>query len=224
MANEGAELATTGQDGGAKAGSREPRRREIEAAAFALLAEKGYRAASMLEIAKRAGASNQTLYAWYGNKQTLFRRLIEENGHAVTQMLAGAAASGDPLETLRALGPALLAFTTGGKAIIMNRAAIMDAAETGILAEAIDGAARSPILAMIEAVMARLVETGAFASNLDPSEAAESYISLLLGETQMRQAMGRLGPLDDAAVEARAALAFTLTLRLYGAPAAGASP
>jgi AcrR family transcriptional regulator len=196
---------------------RAARRREIEAAAFTLLAEKGYRGASMLEIAKRAGASNQTLYAWYGNKQTLFRHLVEENGRAVTLILAEAAeGGGDPLATLRALGPALLAFATGDKAIIMNRAAIIDAGETGVLAEAIEGAARRPILAMTETVMARLIATGAFAAGTDAGEAAESYISLLFGETQLRQAMGQVPPLDEDTLNARADRALALTLRLYG--------
>lgn len=218
MKHEGAAFGVAGAERSGSTGMlRSTRRREIEAAAFALLAEKGYRSTSMLEIAKRAGASNQTLYAWYGNKQTLFRRLIEENGRVVTDMLSEAsAADGNPLTALRALGPALLAFTTGDKAIIMNRAAIMDAGESGLLAEAIDEVARRPILAMIKGVMQRLIDSGTFAAGTDAGEAAESYAGLLFGETQMRQAMGRLGPLDADTIELQASRALALTLKLYG--------
>ncbi|WP_404927319.1 TetR/AcrR family transcriptional regulator [Mesorhizobium sp. ORM16] len=55
------------------------RRERIEEAAYAVLRETGYKSASLLAIAKRASASNETLYNWYGNKQTLFRSLIEAN-------------------------------------------------------------------------------------------------------------------------------------------------
>jgi AcrR family transcriptional regulator len=197
---------------------QDQRRREIEAAAFALLAEKGYRSTSMLQVARRAGASNQTLYAWYGHKQGLFRSLIAENGAAakalLREALAGARA---PLEALRALGPVLLGFTTSEAAIIMNRAAIADASDTGLLGAAIDEGARAEIVALTEEVMRRLVATGAFRADTEPAEAAEAYLSLLLGEVQLRQALGRLGPLDAEAIAARAERAFAATCRLYAA-------
>ena len=195
---------------------QEERRKQIEAAAFELLAEKGYRSTSMLQIAKRAAASNQTLYAWYGNKQTLFQKLIEENAEAIKELLTGALDNQtEPLETLRTLGPLLLEFTTGEKAIIINRAAIADAGETGLLAEAIDLAARQNIVKLITAIMKQLASAGRFHGSVDPGEATETYISLLFGEVPMRQAMGRLPPLNSAEISTRAERAFKLTLRLY---------
>lgn len=195
----------------------EDRRREIEAAAFELLAEKGYRSTSMLQIAKRAAASNQTLYAWYGNKQTLFQNLIEENAKAVKALLRDAVAGQtDEIEALRALGPLLLTFTTGEKAIIMNRAAIADASETGILGTAIDTTARQEMIAMINEIMTQLVVSGRFVEGTEPSVAAETYVSLLFGEVPLQQAMGRLAPLDAATIANRSERALELTLRLFG--------
>jgi AcrR family transcriptional regulator len=52
------------------------RRREILDAAFAIFAEKGFGDATMLEIAQRASASKETLYAWFGNKERLFETLM----------------------------------------------------------------------------------------------------------------------------------------------------
>lgn len=195
------------------------RRRRIEAAAFAVLAEKGYRAASMLQIAKRAKASNQTLYAWYGGKAELFESLIERDGAAVKGMLGEAAGGGEtaPLAALEALGPLLLAFTAGDKAVVMNRAAIADAGETGVLGAAIDRVARLPMLALIEGLMARAAASGPLRADTDPAEAAEVYVALLFGEVPMRQAMGRLAPLTEAERQARAGRALALLLRLYGA-------
>jgi hypothetical protein len=49
-------------------------------------------------------------------------------------------------------------------------------------------------------------------------------LCLLLGEVQLRQALGRLGPLDAAAIARRTERAFALTCRLYAAPAAARTP
>ena len=53
------------------------RQSEIETAAYALLDEFGYGGISMLKIAKRAKASNETIYRWYGDKLGLFKSLVK---------------------------------------------------------------------------------------------------------------------------------------------------
>jgi AcrR family transcriptional regulator len=196
---------------------QDERRRRIERAAFEVLTEVGYRRASMLQIAKRAQASNETLYAWYGNKQTLFGAIIEENGRAVRGLLEAALERhDDPLRTLETLGPVLLRFTTDEMAIAMNRAAVADAAETGVLAAAIDAVARGRIFPLITALMARLEDTGVFRLDSGPENAAGTYVSLLLGEIQFRQALGTLAPFGKDDVERQAETAFRLACRLYG--------
>lgn len=195
---------------------RVQRRARIEAAAFELLNELGYRKTSMLLIAKRAQASNQTMYAWYRNKQDLFRGIIEEHGRAVREQLAQALHdSKDPLRALANLGPTLLRFTTSPQAVIMNRAAVTDAADTGVLARAIDEVARSSILPLIGALMQRLCAAGVFAQGTSANEAAEAYVALLFGELQLRQAMGTQLPCDEAEIGRRAGRALDLTLRLF---------
>lgn len=202
---------------------REERHAQIQAAAFALLKEVGYRKTSMLLIAKRAQASNQTLYAWYSNKQELFRGIIERFGRAVREQLQTALQEGqDPLQALAALGPTLLRFTTDEHAIIMNRAAVIDAAETGVLARAVDEVARDSIFPLIAALMQRLVDVGVFEPEVSAEEAAQTYVALLFGEAQLRQALGTLPPFNEAEMAQRSQRAFVLTCRLYGL-AAGAS-
>lgn len=197
--------------------TNEDRRTQIETAAFELLREKGYRSTSMLQIAKRASASNQTLYSWYGNKQNLFQNLIEENGREVRMLLKETLGKEkNPLQVLRELGTLLLQFTTTEKAIIINRAAITEATEGGILAETIDRVARQEMVVMIHHLMVSLVKTGHFLENTEPGDAAESYISLLFGEVQMRQVMGRLQPLTEEEISRRSTRAFNLICRLYG--------
>jgi AcrR family transcriptional regulator len=52
------------------------RRGEILDAAFAVFADKGFGGTTMLDIARCAQASKETLYAWFGNKDLLFEELL----------------------------------------------------------------------------------------------------------------------------------------------------
>ena len=56
----------------------EDRPREICAAAFEVFAEKGFAAAKLDEIAKRAGVSKGTLYLYFKDKEDLFRAVIRD--------------------------------------------------------------------------------------------------------------------------------------------------
>jgi AcrR family transcriptional regulator len=55
------------------------RRELIEAAATDLFAERGYRGASIEEIAKRSGVTPPVLYDHFPSKQELYRRLLERH-------------------------------------------------------------------------------------------------------------------------------------------------
>ena len=48
--------------------NQQKRREQIETAAYELLRGKSHISTLMLAIARHAGASNETLYRWYGNK------------------------------------------------------------------------------------------------------------------------------------------------------------
>ena len=56
----------------------EDRPREICAAALQVFAEKGFAAAKLDEIAKRAGVSKGTLYLYFQDKADLFRAVIRD--------------------------------------------------------------------------------------------------------------------------------------------------
>lgn len=204
---------------------RSVRHSQIQAAALELLQELGYRKTSMLLIAKRARASNQTLYAWYSSKQALFRSIVEDYGRQVREHLeAGLRDPTDPLQVLREFGPKLLRYTTDGDAIIMNRAAVIDAAETGVLARAIDEVGRGAIFPNLCVLMQRLVDERVFDPGEDSStDLAQVYVALLFGEAQFRQALGTLPALDEAEIQRRAERAFRLACRLWRLPSTAAS-
>jgi len=90
----------------------------------------------MLSVAKRAKASNETLYRWYGDKLGLFMSLIERNLSDVRAVLEpDSQCADDPLETLQILGPKLLELLLSPRAIALNRAAAADA--SGALGQAL---------------------------------------------------------------------------------------
>lgn len=193
------------------------RRREIENAAYRVLAEKGYRGASMLAIARRAGASNETLYRWYGTKQGLFRALVEENARRVGARLQKALDTGaDPLDTLTGLGAELLALLLGDRAVALNRAAAADADDTGSLGQALREAGRDSVMPLIAAVFDQASRSGRLVLE-DPSEAAEVYLGLLVGDLQIRRVTGALTRLSPEDGVRRADRAVRLIGQLYAA-------
>src|ERR1700750_2342656 len=56
----------------------EDRPREICAAALEVFAEKGFAAAKLDEIAKRAGVSKGALYLYFETKEQLFRAVVDQ--------------------------------------------------------------------------------------------------------------------------------------------------
>src|SRR3954447_13631861 len=70
----------------------EDRPREICAAALEVFAEKGFAAAKLDEIAKRAGVSKGTLYLYFEDKEQLFRAVVRDsiapNVEAITSAIA----------------------------------------------------------------------------------------------------------------------------------------
>lgn len=67
----------------------EDRPREICAAALEVFAEKGFAAAKLDEIAKRAGVSKGTLYLYFKDKEQLFRAVVRDTVVPNVDMLRG---------------------------------------------------------------------------------------------------------------------------------------
>lgn len=194
--------------------NQQKRRAQIEQAAYDLFEQKGYAGTSMLSVAKRAKASNETLYRWYGDKHGLFMSLIERNLSEVRAVLETEAQIGHtPRETLKTLGPILLELLVSPRAIALNRAAASDA--SGALGQALAKGGRQTVMPMIEAVFQALMqEVGS--NDHTNSVASEIYINLLVGDLQSRRMIGVLAPLNRDEIEARSNRALDLTLKILG--------
>lgn len=194
------------------------RRQAIEEAAFELLAQDGYKATSMLAIARRAKASNETLYNWYGNKQELFRSLVTRNTESVNAELdkiVEADLPDDPLSILQTAGFALLAMLTSERAIALNRAAAGDVHDTGMLGQALGEAGREAVFPRLVTLFERLGEAGALAID-DARETVMIWIALLVGDIQIRVVTGARPRPSSAEIAEHCAAVRLLMERLAG--------
>ena len=200
--------------------ARDRRRDEILDVAVALLAERGYRDASMIEIARHASASKETLYAWFGDKRGLFESVIRRNAASVQEVLdkhlEADAAKASPDRALADFGTALLTLLLGESAVAINRAAISEAPSDSSLAKILASAGRDATLPRFLRVLTVHAERGALDIE-KPEEAAEAFLGLLLGDYQVRRLLGLIKPPTKSWCRARAERATGSFLRLYGA-------
>ncbi|MEZ5740433.1 MAG: TetR/AcrR family transcriptional regulator [Burkholderiaceae bacterium] len=200
---------------------QDARRRQIEQAAYDLLRENGYRSTSMLAVAKRAGASNETLYRWYGTKQALFAALVQENARTVRERLDQViAADEDPMAALHSIAPLLLGLVTSERAVLLNRAAAGDVDDTGVLGRTIAACGREAVLPRLADVLGKARQAGAL--GFAPAQAAQvaaTFINLLIGDLQIQRVIGVRPELSPQEIKARSSDALDKLTTLY--PPAG---
>lgn len=87
-------------------------RRKILDASAALVAERGVRAVSFREVARRAGVSHQAPYHHFGNYAGILEAIAREGFAELTEAMctAAQAAGPDPLDALSAVGTAYIEF------------------------------------------------------------------------------------------------------------------
>lgn len=188
---------------------RQTRHAAISRAAYALLAEHGYAGTSMMRIATAAKASNETLYRWYGSKDGLFRTMVEDNAAQTRSMLLRALEEqADPHETLERVASVFLGMLLGDHAILLNRAAAAD--PTGELGRAISSGGRAQVMPLLTGVMDRICA----GSTLPADEAAQLFVSLLVGDAQVKRIIHNSPAPTKAEIEGKCAMALRMFRRL----------
>jgi AcrR family transcriptional regulator len=193
---------------------RSARQQQIETAAYAVLEAKGYAGTSMLAIARKARASNETLYNWYGDKRGLFQALVTRNASEVKAYLEEELEGGkDAVSILGPFGLKLLMLLTGDRAVALNRAAAADS--SGELGATLSEAGRESVFPLIEQVLLRARAEGLIAFE-NSFEAVGLYLDLLVGDLQIRRVIGRAPVPTDDFCQARADRALRLLCRILG--------
>lgn len=195
--------------------SRAPRRAQILDVAAKVLAERGYRDTTMLEVARRSSASKETLYAWFGDKLGLFEAVIRRNAGRVRLALNGHLDGDTAVEAaLTDFGRALAAHLLCDNAVAINRAAISEACSGPSLAGSLSKLGRDPIHRSFVRYLERCQAHGLLAVE-DPDEAIDTFVGLLLGDAQTQRLLGVTDAPCEADIEGRALRAARKFVRLY---------
>jgi len=195
---------------------RDRRRDEILDAATDVLSRRGYRDTTMLEVARRASASKETLYSWFGDKRGLFEAIIKRNAEGVQATLDEQLVDDRPVaEVLTAFGGALARLLLGDGAVALDRAAISAAASEPELARLLTACGRDATLPRFMAYLERERSRGTLAFD-DANQAAQDFLGLLFGDMQIRRLLGVVSIPDGSIIDARTGCATTRFLQLYG--------
>ena len=104
------------------------RREEIVAIADRIFLERGFTETTMQLIAARAGASKETLYRHFGNKEELFAEIVRRRSARITGgQDGGLDMNGTPHEVLGRLGLNLLQFLTRADSLSFYRIMVAEA-------------------------------------------------------------------------------------------------
>jgi AcrR family transcriptional regulator len=184
-------------------------------AALEVLGERGA-AASMEEIARRAGVSKQTIYNHYGCKADLVRAMCARRVNEMTAPLQAPGAMERPEETLAAYARALMKGVLNPRTVSLMRTAMAHAAEMPELPRTIYEA--GPLANRRR--LARFLEAETRAGRLDcpdPMAAAEAFSGLVVATRQIASLFGAASELSEADAERIAGEAAARFLKLFGA-------
>ena len=209
-----------GPHGVEKSGSRRSsveRREEILNVALSVLAERGYRGASMLEIARRARASKETLYAWFGDKRGLFEELVRWQAERVDAVIAPNLErdGDDPSEVLRGFALELQRLLLGERSVVINRAAISEATSDPTFARILAAQGRGSVVPKLVRYLGGQRERGRLEFE-EAGAAIDTLIGFAIGDQQVRRLLGVLPIPEPEQMEARAERTVRSFLRLFG--------
>lgn len=175
------------------------RRNDILDAALAELIERGYESATMAGIAQRAGASKETLYAWFTNREGLFQELIERDvAQAVQQIEAALESKGDSRVVLQAVVLCLLEQASDPSSLAIARAAM----QSPFLSDQLLTWYRTRVGAAVERHLATLKKERVITA-LTPKDAFELLYGIAFRDLGYRWLLGE-APLSRRQLQTRA--------------------
>lgn len=166
------------------------RRNKILDAAEASFIENGYEATSLQEIMSKAGGSLATLYRMFGNKEGLFKAIIERATENLSDSLLPLDADNqEPEKVLNALGIAFINVLTSPYVGAIHRLLISESARYPQLREIFMQTAPERNLRRVEDYLQKLTERGYLKID-DCKIAAQQLVSLFKGTMHLRSVLG----------------------------------
>ncbi len=201
-------------DGGAK------RRQVIDGARAAFL-NAGFDGASMNDIARAAGVSKGTLYAYFNSKEQLFEALIRQDKEQQAERLCiFPPEGGDPGVLLRDFGRRLVELTMRPEAIAQVRIVIAATARFPSLGRAFYEAGPGYGIRRLAEQLEAFSKRGAL-NIADPEVAARQFINLCCANFHKQVLFGVIEAPAPEAIEKAVDQAVEMVLKAY-APAASA--
>ncbi len=191
------------------------REHAILSAAGSVFLERGYDAATTLEIARRAKTSKRALYELYGSKQAMLAAMIRAVSGRMTAPLdlPPPATRQEFLMTLERFGAPFLGALLHPHRTALYRLAIGEAMRSGDIARELDFSGHGPVR---EAVLRhfRLGAEKGFVNLRDIDVLATTFFSVLIGSLQIQCLLGiEPAPSADVLTE-RSALAVSIVEKL----------
>jgi AcrR family transcriptional regulator len=195
--------------------SKSPLRERVLNAAFSAFMEKGYAAASTLEIATRAKVSKRELYQICADKPALLRQAIAERAQRMRLPLDLPPATDRAAlaVTLKALGIATLGGICDPAVRAVHRLVISESVHAPEVAQALD-ASRAAGRAALARTLAH-AQANRLLGKGDPAAMAADFFALLVGDLMLRLLLRVADLPSPQAIERRARDATEKFLRLY---------
>lgn len=193
---------------------RERTRQRLYDAAVELIAERGYAATTVDQIAERAGVAKGTVYYNFAGKAALFAELLEYGVDRLAQTLRESAAGHAPLDALDAVVGAELEFI--GEHEAFARLLLAETWRSGGDWQSAARLIRERAVGVIADVIASAVRAGDLRDDLDVGMAAAAVFGMVLTVALDWRTLQPSRPPADV----RATLIDLLRGRMSGRPAA----
>jgi TetR/AcrR family transcriptional regulator, mexJK operon transcriptional repressor len=189
----------------------------ILAAAWQSFLARGFGAVSMDAIAREAGASKATVYAYFASKEELFGAVIAREGERYFRGFSAGELDPCAVEaSLAEIARRFLDLVLSPEAIAINRIIISEASRFPQLGEVFWRAGPERTRVQIEAFLSRAVAAGTLAV-ADTRVAAEQFVALLRGDIHQRQLLRLDDGIDAVELAAATAAAVATFLKAFGA-------
>ena len=192
-----------------------PKRKLVLSAATSLFMAHGYGAVSMDAIARAAGVSKATLYAYFSSKDALFATIIDDACHesvAPDGILPCDAT--DVRAALEAFGGRMLRFFLEERALAIHRVVIAESVRFPELGRAFYDSGPTTVHRAFGEWLSEQTAAGRLAV-ANPLIAAEQFIGMLRTRPFLRATLG-MAPPTEAEVDEVVRAAVDTFLKAYG--------
>jgi AcrR family transcriptional regulator len=175
--------------------------------------EHGFKGASMSEIARRAGASKQTLYARYPSKAALFAALVERKSSLLFEAIGALGQDIALRDALLRFGYTLLTMILSEESRGLHRVVIAECIEFPELSEAFWDLGPGRMRAMLVNYFRAQQSLGVLRPG-NPEHAVEAFLGMLISTASLRTNLGLTTPLMTSATQRKTWVAFIVDIFL----------